>query len=414
MKKITGLLLTAQITLYAGMTEVQTLYDQKNYESAIIEAEQSTKEFGNPKLHLLWAKSAEALGKDEMAMSAYERVLMMDPDNTEVRVHLASLYAYLDRDELATKMSKSTENYQLTPSQRMSLDTLKKADLETIKASASLSIGYDSNVNVSSNDLTIPNNEEALSSLFTQFRGNLSYTHELEEKGGWYLRSDADIFYQNNADASYYNLFAGSVDLGVGYRDDNYDLFLPVKYGRVNYLDRDFMETIGIEPRANIVFSKSLIGNMNARYTERSYLDIADKNRDDTVFGYGAGLYWLFDKNFAYLKGNYDDYDAKHLDHLRFTDKETLSINIGVNYDINDWFVTRLDYRYRYTLYRDFIDDGSKQREDDYGQYEFKFSKMVSDTMEGSLLYRYSNNRSNYDLAEYDKDVVMFGFQYNY
>jgi len=414
MKKITGLLLTTQMTLFASMAEVQTLYDQKKYEAAILEAQKSPQEFGNPKLHLLWAKSEEALGNDEMAMSAYERVLMMDPDNTEVRVHLTSLYAYLDRDDLANKMLKSTENYQLTPSQRMSLDTLKKADLETIKASASLSIGYDSNVNVSPNDLNIPNNEEAQSSLFTQFKGHISYTHELDEKSGWYLRSDADMFYQNNADASYYNLFAGSMDLGFGYRDKNYDLFLPVKYGRVNYLDRDFMETIGIEPRANIVFSKSLIGNINARYTERSYLHDSDKNRDDTVFGYGAGLYWLFDKNFAYFKANYADYDAKHTDKLRFTDKETLSINVGVNYDINDWFVARLDYRYRYTLYRDFADDGSKQRSDDYEQYEFKFSKMVSDTTEGSLLYRYSNNRSNYGLAEYDKDVVMFGFQYNY
>ncbi len=414
MKKILTLFLAAQISLLAGVREMQTLYDQKKYEEVILEAQQSTQEFGNPTLHLLWAKSAEALGKDEMAMSAYERVLMIDPDNTEVRVHLASLYAYLDRDKLATEMSKSTENYQLTPAQRISLDTLKKSDLENIKASVSLSVGYDSNVNVSPNDLNLPNNEEAQSSLFMQFRGRISYTHELEEKGGWYVRSDADIFYQNNTDANYYNLFAGSVALGVGYSENNYDLFLPVKYGRVNYLERDFMETIGIEPRANIVFSKSLIGNINARYTERAYLDVADKNRDDTVFGYGGGLYWLFDQNFAYINGNYDDYNAKHLDRLRFTNKETLSINIGVNYDVNDWFITRLDYRYRYTLYRDFIDDNSKQRSDDYEQYEFKLSKMISDTMEGSLLYRYSNNRSNYDLAEYDKDVIMFGFQYNY
>lgn len=73
---------------------------------------------------MLWGKSAEALGDNEAAMSAYERVLMLDPDNVAVRVHLASLYAYLDRDKLATEMSKSTENYQLTPSQRNSLNTL--------------------------------------------------------------------------------------------------------------------------------------------------------------------------------------------------------------------------------------------------------------------------------------------------
>ncbi len=419
MKKILTLLLTAQITLFAGiagLADIQALYDQGRYDAVIAEARQSTNEFDNPKLHLFWGKSAEALGQDEMAMSAYERVLMLDPDNVEVRVHLTSLYANLERYELAAEMTKSAENYQLTPAQRSSLDTLKKADTDELKISATVGIGYDSNINVSPNDIDIINSGKSLSTMFSQFTAHLSYKYDLNENQDWYIRTDADLFYQNNfeSEANYYNIFAASADVGLGYQGEKYDIFLPVKYGRLHYLERDFMETVGFEPRINLTLTPSLIGTLNARYTERTYFDAADKNRNDTISGYGGGLYWLFDKNFVYLTSNYDDYRAEYTDSLLFTDKETFKLSAGINYDVNDLFIARLGYRYRYTLYGDFLPDGEKQRNDYYNQGELKVSKMFLDTMEVSLLYRYSTNRSNYDLAEYDKDVVIFGLQYNY
>jgi len=413
-KKTTILLLMVPATLLAGVADMQTLYDQKKYEQVITEGQESTSEYGDPKLHLLWAKSAEALGENDMAMSAYERVLILDPDDTDVRVHLAKLYADTDRDQLAGDMSRSTENYQLTPAQRMSLDRLEKDDLEEFKASASISMGYDSNINVSPGDLDLPVFGEEIDTLFTRFQGSLSYIHDLDEKGGWYVRSDADIFYQNNRDASYYDLFSGSANIGLGYSNDLYDVLIPVRYGRVNYLDRDLLESVSIEPRINYTLSKSFVGNINARYSERSYFRETDKNRDDSITGMGLGLYWLFENNFAYINTNYDDYSARHSFSLPFTNKETTRVSMGINYDVEAWFIARFDYRYRHAKYNDSIETVGRRRSDDYHQVEFKMSRMLTDTMETSLLYSYSKNNSNYELAEYDKDIVMFGLKYNF
>jgi len=414
MKKTLTLLCAVQITLLAGVPEMQILYDQKKYEAVIDEAQKSTSEYGNIKLHLLWAKSAEALNKEEMAMSAYERVLILDPNDTEVRVHMANFYASSERDELADEMLESIENYQLTPEQRMSLETLKKDGLQHFKGSASMALGYDSNINVSPDDLDLPRYGEGINTRFTQFRANLSYTHDLDEKGGWYLRSDANIFYQTNAGASYYNLFAGSADIGLGYRNDLYDILLPISYGRVNYLDRDLLESVSVAPRINFTLSKSFIGNINARYTERSYLEEADKKRDDSITGIGLGLYWIFDKNFVYFSTNYDNYDAKYSESLHFTNKETTRVTMGINYNVEEWFIARLDYRYRYARYDDLIENSLNKRSDDYHQTELKVSKMIDDKLEASLLYRYIKNNSNYDLAEYNKDITMLGLQYNF
>lgn len=415
MKKIAGLLITTQVALFVGVAEMKALYLDNNHAAVIANAKQSTNAFGDPRLHMLWGKSAEALGDNEAAMSAYERVLMLDPDNVAVRVHLASLYAYLERDKLATEMSESTQNYQLTPAQRNSLDILKKADAEDLKVAATLAIGYDSNINVSPNDIDIINSGEALSTMFTQFTGRLSYTYPLYDTQEWYLRTDANMFYQNNveSEASAYNIFAFSASMGLGYRGEKYDILVPVTYGRMHYLERDFLETVGVNPRISFSLSESVIGLVNAKYTQRSYIDPSDKNRDDTVKGYGGGVYWLFDSDFVYLTSNYDDYVATNSDSLLFTDKETFSLSAGVNYSVNDWFIG-LGYRYRYTLYGDFLPDGSEQRNDYYNQGQLKVSRMFLDTMEGSFLYRYSTNKSNYDLAEYDKDVFILGLQYNY
>lgn len=414
MKKTTTLLLLAQITLIAGVADMQTLYHQRKYEAVIAEAQKSPSEYGDASLHLLWAKSAEALGKKEIAMSAYERVLMIDPDNTEVRVHLASLYADLGRDELAAEMSKSTENYQLTPAQRTALASLRRDDLQQMRASAGIAVGYDSNINISPDELDLPTIGKAKETIFTQFLGNLSYTHDLSEKGGWYLRGDADLFYQNNSSAHYYDLLAGSVAAGAGYSGSFYDVYLPVSYGRVHYLDRDLLQSVSVDPRINFTLAPSFILNVNARYTERSYIDKADEKSDVTISGGGLGLFWLFDNNFAYIKANYNNYSADHSDSIRFTDKDTITTALGINYALREWFIARADFRYRYATYDDKVTDSSDDRSDDFYQTDLKVSRIFFDTLEGSLLYRYIKNTSNYAPAEYDKNIVMLGLQYNY
>lgn len=87
---------------------------------------------------------------------------------------------------------------------------------------------------------------------------------------------------------------------------------------------------------------------------------------------------------------------------------------MGINYNVEEWFIARFDYRYRYAKYDDSIEGSGDKRSDDYHQTEFKVSRMLTDTMEASLLYRYSKNNSNYELAEYDKDIVMLGIKYNF
>jgi len=406
------LLITLTVLANASYEKAQEFYENKEYKSAIKEAKSSTNEYSNPKLHLVWAQSEEALGHTKEAMLGFERVVLLDDSDSESRLHLVSIYKQTQRDSLAKDMSKELQNYQLTPEQRSSLELLESEEINSFKAKATLSAGYDTNINVSASadaldDYNALVNEGEIATLFARLNASLSYINDLQSKGGWYVRGDLKAYYQNNADAHYYDIFVGGLEAGVGYAGNGYTFYLPLAYDRVHYLDVDLLSQVAFKPNVNIVLTKELVLNINARYTNRSYSEDKYKGMADSSYGGGAGVYYLFGKNFLYVNFLYEDFSASETIHFRFIDKQTLTASTGVNYNITNWLVGRLDYRYRNGEYKD-------TRSDSYNQVELKFSHYFSDNYELYFSNRYVNNLSNYVPAEYTKNITMFGISANY
>ena len=399
--------------LFADVADMQLLYDQNKYEQVTQEAKKSTSEYDDARLHLLWAKSAQALGRAEEAMGAYERVLMLTPDDQEARLQLAKLYANSDRMALTKQLSEDSEDYKLTTEERTTISALIIEDSELFTVSVNLGIGYDSNINVSPGDLDLPISSKEIGSRFVRFQATLSHTHYFESMEDVYMRSSAAMLYQSNEE-SYYNLFAGLVNTGIGYKGKSYDIFVPLEYSRMYYLEYDLMESIGVKPSMNYVFSSSLVGNINAKYTKRSYLQETDKKRDDSVLGVGMGLYWLLGDNMVYVKADYNEYHAKYSDPLPFVEKSAAGFVTGFIYQIDYKLKASGEYSYRHTSYNDTIPESEDERSDDYHKLGINLSRTITEDMEGSLAYSYTVNESNYYLAEYHKHVIMCNLNYKY
>jgi len=413
-------LLTALTVLAsANYEKAKEFYDKKEYKKAVEEAKTSTDEYSNSKLHLVWAESEEALGHQKQAMSAYERVVMLDEDDVNSKVKLIQIYNVTGRKILANNLSVSLKNYQLTPAQRSSLALLEKKSISTIKAKASLSIGHDSNINVSaaSEELNTYYNSIGLvgeqATLFARFNGSASYINDFDTKGGWYARGDLKIYYQSNFDVSKYNMFIGSVAAGFGYAGNGYTFYLPVGYDKIHYLDTDMLSQVKILPKIDMTLSKNFILNLNAKYAVKIYNDTFYKRMNDRSIGAGSGLYYLFDKNFAYMNLMYENFKATESLNFKYIGKTALTASLGVNYNIADIVTARFDYRYRKADYSDVIRSGSK-RSDDYNQVELKLSHYFAKNYELFLSDRYIKNTSNYVPAKYSKNIAMFGLSVNY
>ena len=409
--------------LHASYEKAQTYYDNKEYNSVLKEAKASTDEYSNPKLHIIWAKSAEALGLSNEAMNAYERAVMLDENDTTSRMALLKIYDATGRVGLANALGVELQNYNLTPEQRNSLEVLIKENSNSLKAKASISLGHDSNINVSADGGVLDDYYGGVGSLgeqetlFVRMNAALSYIHELGNKGGWYLRSDAKLYYQNNFDASRYNMFIGDLSAGVGYSGSNYTLYLPVDLSYVNYLEVSLLSEISLRPRANISLSKNFILNINVKYSTRNYGKDIYKGMSDSSYGIGTGVYYLFSKNYLYATALYEDFSSTEVLHYSYIDKSMLTLTTGVNYELSSWLMGKLDYKFRQGSYDDSSDllyGSSQKRKDNYSQVELKLSYFFAKHYELFASDRYAQNSSNYVPAEYTKNIAMFGLSANY
>jgi len=399
--------------LFASLEKTQKYYDNGEYKQAITEARISKSEYNKPQLHLLWAKSAKKLGHLDEAMSAYERVVMLDEMNVDAKFELAKIYDETSRISLAKETTKELSNYQLTPEQRSALELIAGADIQKIKAKASLTFGHDNNINVSAkadkldNFYQVSNSTGEQSSLFARFNGSVSYINDFDDEDGAYLRGDLKLYYQNNSDAHYYDMFIGTLNTGFGYRSGGYNVFAPIGIDKITYLETSLMQQYKFEPRVEININNRHILNINGSYKQRVYNDSKYEIMNDSSFGIGIGLYYLMDKDFVYYNAKYEMFSSEESVHALYIDKDILTLSLGINYNLSSWLVTKLDYKYRNASYDD-------NRDDDYHQGEIKFSHYLFDKYELFISNKYIKNSSDYVPANYTKNMAVLGLSVSY
>ena len=357
----------------------------------------------------------EKEGNTNLAQAAYERAILEDEKNTQARIKLAELYQNENMSLQSKALLRNVDDKQLTPQQRTSLSALsnnKDASLSTFNSRVALSVGYDSNININPIDYTsLTTPDDKIETLFSRATAELSYMHDLSSEGGWYLRSDADFYYQNNASAHDFDVLYGRIYAGGGYRSENISLYVPLFYDRLKYLDRDLFQESGIRPDLNIQLSSSLILDINALYSARRYIQDIDRARDDNLLGAGLGLFWLRDRDMAYLKTRYVDYKSRSNTAPDFTDKTLYYLMVGGIYSILDSTDLYADYQFRFG---DFKPTSSGYRQD--------YNHDIKVAVEHDLLswlrvrgqYRFLYNDSNLNTAQYQKNEILLGLVYNY
>ena len=356
----------------------------------------------------------EKEGNANLAQAAFERAIIEDEDNTQAHLKLAAHYKSMKMTKQANALLNNVNDTQLTPAQRTSLATLKDptASLSHFRAKTTLNLGYDSNINISPHIDNIPATlEPETATLFTRLKADLSYLHDLTSRGGWFLRSDANIYYQNNNDAHTYDVTYGRVFAGAGYYGRGYSIYIPLYYDRLNYLNRDLLQESGLRPSLDFELSNNFITSLTASYGARRYIQAEDILRDDNIMRASLALIWLEGKDMFYLRGQFEQYAAQSSDAYIFTNKTMYYAQVGGIYSIENLFDIRFNYQYRYG---DFEKEVSLKRDDQNHDVKVSVERDLISNLRMSLQYRYLDNQSNYALAKYTKHETMLGLVYVY
>ncbi len=389
MKKIAIVVMAAAVVnLFGDIATVQKLIEKQKYQEAIEAAQASKQDYPNPKLHLLWAKACEKIGDRVCQMSALERASMLDPKI-------------------------------LTPSQRTTLERLHNGasfQNTTWKSSIDAQIGYDTNVNIAPDELGSSNTQGKLDTLFFVLSAQMSYRNELEKKNGWYVRADGGFYNQNNFDnaAKDYDMFHGIIQGGVGYsKPAAYDLYLPLIYGYLHYLDTGLFNKYAIAPQLRIFIDKRAFVNLSLNYEYRDYIDTMYNGNDQQKAAAAFSLYKFVPKGFLYASLSYENFSSTHTLSNLYIDRDNVIGLFGGEYRVASNIRVRFDERLRYSLYKDKAQNGEK-REDHFSQTQLKCSYDITKRLDLYASGRYVVSKTNDTRFEYSKTIATVGIGYNY
>ena len=412
------LLLCLNILALASTANAKKMYQHKNYLGAIKELKKSTSEYGNPELHLLWAKSAEAIGNNIEAMSAYERVLMLDSSNVKAKKSLVKIYVKLKKNKLAKAIINELKEEDLD-FKEVKIVNEKEIANHSIKGSGSFAVGYDDNINISADKNKLDtyyvttNHPNEISSIFYRATANINFLKEITSN--WYMKASLHGYYNVNGKSNKYNIFLSTTRLGVGYyKEGSYNLYVPISYSTLHYLTTDLLKFYSISPQIDIFLSKNMILSLNSKFERKSFLNNIDKNRDEKSVAVGATLYYKFDKNFVFLDTEYQKFTSNRALASDFVDRETITVVAGLNYKFSSDISGKFSYKVIFGDYDDVISNPfgtltTELRDDTYYQLDLKISKRISDKLNVFVEDEYTTNSSNHIPADYDKNVFMVG-----
>lgn len=415
MRRVLVIILLSFTGVYANYNSALSYYKQGLYQEALNTAKASKTSYSSPNLHLLWGYSAYQLGKNDEAMHAFERVLILDPNNQKAKKYLAKVYKKTGREAL---LDEESDVVNEAIDERGALAKPKKQ--QKLKVKSSFALGYNSNAGATPDSTALDNyfdtnnSEDPLTSFFVQMSAGISYEYDFGEEKGWYMKTALDAFIQSNFTARLYDLSTLSLEWGPGYRFENYNLYLPLSYTRVNYLDKDLLANYRFLPTLFIPIDDKIMLNLSFLFAKNTYIHQEDKARDDESVGISFGGYFLFDDHFAYISAKYENKNASRDNPIKYTGASYITANIGLHYNFTQSILGVLDYRFRYGKYDDKVGLTNTIRDDNLHLLNLKLSYKLT---EGSELYiseNYTQNLSNYSPSEYRKHNLLFGVNINY
>ena len=384
--------------LSANYTQAYQLYLDGHYAKTIKELKKSKKEYSNPNLHLLWGHSAKQLGNLNEAMSAYERVLLLTPSNTEAKDALEKIYKQTDREAL------------LDPS----------AGLTSFKTYLSVAAGYDNNLNAAPNNKILQeyfkdtSDMNSTASSLAQVSTSLTYTDDLGEKNGWYSKYVLRGFMQHHFSESFYNLNTVSLEAGIGHNTQRYNVYMPISYHRVNYLGEDLLSQYRFHPSLFVPIGKNNLFNLNIIYSKNKYISKENKIKNDSTIAVEVGNYFLFNEDFISMHLKYEQHSDIQTLSAKYVSAKFWALKLGSKYTFTPKISALVNYSFRYGQYDDKVGVTNTSRDDNFHQLDLKLRYQWSKTSSIFLLDTYNNNKSNYPAVDYDKNTILLGVEFRY
>jgi len=395
-------------------------YNAKEFAKAYpLFEELSLKSPDNAELNFFLGRSALELKKYDEALTAFDRVLMLNPSHTRTHMELARLYYETGQLELSQgeldlvlkeNLPQNIRDVALAFKTRIS-EQMKR---HTFGGAFIFGAGYDSNANndIGRKEFIIPlfnmpiegNEEVEDTNLFATFVLNHSY--DFGERKGWMLDSSFVAYTKLYKEYGENDLSLFSLSVAPTWSQNSYKLSFPLTYDRI-FLDNDgYLYNLSSGIRATYMLST--ISFIEGGYTyKRGYYD-EDETQDSKSHTINASYKRAIGDD-PILFSLYTSYTQNSEVNSGRTDVDSHGWRVGTEVAkiFKNGVRTSIGYTRNETNYDKFDSLFQAKRSDDRDEYELSLGYSLSNSVMLNATLGYVKNNSNQDPFNYDKITAI-------
>jgi len=398
MKKIYLLSLILSTSIFANEQTAIKLYNQKQYKKAYQEFSKLLKKdnFKSVQLNLYLAKTALKLSHYKEALGITERVLLIHPNNIEALYLQAKLYYLLKSYKLSKKyfeiLKIKTNNQSLkTKINNYLIKINNYLNKPTLNIKLSIGIGYDSNINNTSNDETWyinntnvqnPNKIKASKTITQLIDTNFNYKY-FNNKFLIYAKQ-----YTSDHSNDYIYMKESPAIINI-YKNINFKTQLNLT--NFIYDKKHYLYTYGIEENIKIPIN-NILSTLNLKIDNYLY---KDSTQNSTLYSISNKLNYSiwnllvgFEKNKAHKANNNIGYNKYNM-------------QIGIKYPYNS-YLFNTNFHYNIKKYHDTFVLFNKKEIDKEKILNISLLKKYT-TCSLEIIYNRIINDSNIEPFEYNK-----------
>lgn len=422
------------VSLEASIDEKSILseYKHENYEETI----KMSKEFlktdpEHIKVNLLLGNSAYVLREFHLAMAAYDRVLILEPDNIYTKLQVARIYNLTGNKELLGLELDSLEALNLAQEEQEAVNKLRQSlSSKTLATSTQedksfggiLSIGllYDSNADndIGGKSFHVPSLDTALrgakeESDLAHFEsvylyGNIQGEGNLGAKGSITLYNK-DYFDKDN---SHNDLMYLGLEAGPTFTTNEFVLSLPFKAQKVLLDYKSYMSAVGVGFDVSRVFEWGALST-GVEYKANRYLGDGGKGKDSNEAKFYLGAKKITQEYQLY--GSLDYSTIKKRKNLRSDiSHDRYGLNVGATKKLLSKLFGRVSFGLHKYKYKDLNRYFLNKRDDTVFRASSGVDYMLNENSSVGLGVDYLNKNSNQALYDYDKFIVSAYWAYRF
>ena len=373
-------------------------------------------------------RSAYELGKYEFALSAYDRILIVQPENTRVRLEMAQTYFKMKLyTQAISEFNLVLEDKKIPSNVRKNVEAKIKymQNLQKkhyVNATAIAGILYDSNINSTPTTgvfdiynptvdsiVTVTNNDKEESSTIYQAVGQINHIYKYSDN--FILNSSATALLMKYINHKEKDIQALSLSVTPTILQKKYKVSLPILFDKINLGHESYQNNIYFNPNYSRILSDTMLYTTGVKVGRVTF--VKDKDRDVNLYEWQNSLrvvsqkYGLF--TFGLDLGKEVEVRSVRTD----VDHKYFNTYFNNSYELSQNYTLQTAINYKEYNYSDVDVNFQSKKKDKKTDISMSILRPLGKEFVLNIGGTYTDKNSNHASSEYDKYVIKANLIWN-